>query len=133
MIIYSKYTTSEFLLQFHFYSLLYKLTCILRLEHETTDIVQFLDISGKNRNEQDNHTINFFGRTNFNQKNIYSILLSTVYPYKELINLSLETFLNFVIFHIHLESRNDLEYEPRRSVHTSEGGKGPMKIDFPRD
>lgn len=104
MIIYSKYTTSEFLLQFHFYSLLYKLTCILRLEHETTDIVQFLDISGKNRNEQDNHTINFFGRTNFNQKNIYSILLSTVYPYKELINLSLETFLNFVIFHIHHET-----------------------------
>lgn len=68
MIIYSKYTTSEFLLQFHFYSLLYKLTCILRLEHETTDIVQFLDISGKNRNEQDNHTINFFGRTNFIKK-----------------------------------------------------------------
>lgn len=46
------------------------------LEHETTvNIVSF------------NYLLNFFEKTNFNQKNIYS-LLSTIYPYRELINLA---------------------------------------------
>lgn len=114
------------------------------LEHETTvNIVSF------------NYLLNFFEKTNFNQKNIYS-LLSTIYPYRNwLISLVLEKFLNyefFLIFRIHFISiiispvivpfriSNHPIYYPLlplsyfgRRLGGSSRGKGSIKIDFPRD
>lgn len=114
------------------------------LEHETTvNIVSF------------NYLLNFFEKTNFNQKNIYS-LLSTIYPYRELINLvctwKISKLRIFLIFRIHFISiiispvivpfriSNHPIYYPLLPLSYfgwrlggSSRGKGSIKIDFPRD
>lgn len=114
------------------------------LEHETTvNIVSF------------NYLLNFFEKTNFNQKNIY-LLLSTIYPYRGLINLpctwKISKLRIFLIFRIHFISiiispvivpfriSNHPIYYPLlplsyfgRRLGGSSRGKGSIKIDFPRD
>lgn len=144
------YYNSIFMILFHFFYIVQvKLTCILDKNTKQPSI------SYPSIPYFVNYLLNFFGKANFNQKNIYS-LLSTIYPYRELINLACTWKISklriFLIFRIHFISiiispvivpfriSNHPIYNPLlplsyfgRRLGGSSRGKGSIKIDFPRD